>query len=230
MYSWQAFVTGLIVSEIPYLIVCAVLFFFTFYYTVGFSSDSRLAAPVFLIMLLYEFLYTGIGQFVAAYAPNAIAAALANPLVIFTLVGYAGVLVPYGQIVPFFRYWLYWMNPFHYLLSSLLVFTTWDVQIQCKESELAIFNPPNSQTCEQYLEEFLTGPYGMAANLLNPNDTSRCQVCQYTSGSDYLRALNIQERWIGWRDTGIVALFAVSSYALVYVLMKLRTKKSKIAE
>ena len=33
-------------------------------------------------MTLYEFLYTGIGQFVAAYAPNAVFAALVNPLLI----------------------------------------------------------------------------------------------------------------------------------------------------
>ena len=33
-------------------------------------------------MTLYEFLYTGIGQFIAAYAPNAVFAALVNPLLI----------------------------------------------------------------------------------------------------------------------------------------------------
>lgn len=33
-------------------------------------------------MTLYEFLYTGIGQFVAAYAPHEIFAALVNPLLI----------------------------------------------------------------------------------------------------------------------------------------------------
>jgi ABC-type multidrug transport system permease subunit len=57
-------------------------------------------------MLVYEFIYTGIGQFVAAPAPNAIFAALINPLLIGTLVSFCGVLVPYSQIQPFWKYWV----------------------------------------------------------------------------------------------------------------------------
>jgi ABC-type multidrug transport system ATPase subunit/ABC-type multidrug transport system permease subunit len=59
MYHWAAFVTGLIVSEIPYLIICAVLYFVAFYYTVGFPSDSSRAGAVFFVMMFYEFIYTG---------------------------------------------------------------------------------------------------------------------------------------------------------------------------
>jgi ABC-type multidrug transport system permease subunit len=54
-------------------------------------------------MTLYEFLYTGIGQFIAAYAPNAVFAALVNPLLIGVLVLFCGVLVPYTQITTFWR-------------------------------------------------------------------------------------------------------------------------------
>lgn len=56
-------------------------------------------------MTLYEFLYTGIGQMIAAYSPNAVFAALVNPLVISVLVTFSGVLVPYPQITAFWRYW-----------------------------------------------------------------------------------------------------------------------------
>lgn len=99
MYHWAAFVTGLIVSEIPYLIVCAVLYFLCWYYTVGFPLDSNKAGAVFFVMLFYEFIYTGkqqacknkykhvrmvnnvagIGQAIAAYSPNAVFANLINP-------------------------------------------------------------------------------------------------------------------------------------------------------
>ena len=57
-------------------------------------------------MLVYEFIYTGIGQFVAAPAPNAVFASLINPLLIGTLVSFCGVLVPYAQIQAFWRYWV----------------------------------------------------------------------------------------------------------------------------
>lgn len=57
------------------------------------------------LQVVYECLYTGIGQMIAAYAPNAVFASLVNPLVITTLVSFCGVMVPYSQIEPFWRYW-----------------------------------------------------------------------------------------------------------------------------
>jgi ABC-type multidrug transport system permease subunit/ABC-type multidrug transport system ATPase subunit len=229
MYSWIAFVTALIVSEIPYLCLCAVLYFVCWYYTVGFPSDSDKAGAVFFVMLMYEFVYTGIGQFISAYAPNAIFAALINPVIIGTLASFCGVLVPYQQIQAFWRYWIYWMNPFNYLMGSMLTFTIFDVEVKCKDSEFALFDPPNGTTCGEYLSEFMQG-MGARMNVLDVDATSGCRVCQYTRGSDYLLGVNLKDYYYGWRDAAIVALFAISSYALVYVLMKLRTKASKQAE
>jgi ABC-type multidrug transport system ATPase subunit/ABC-type multidrug transport system permease subunit len=218
MYHWSAFVTGLIVSEIPYLVICAVLYFVCWYYTVGFPVASERAGAVFFVMLFYEFIYTGIGQATAAYAPNPVFAALVNPLIISVLVSFSGVLVPYAQITAFWRYWIYWMNPFNYLMGSLLVFTIWDAPVQCSENELAIFNPPSGQTCRAYLSDFLRG-MGSGSNLINPDATSDCRVCQYSNGSDYLRTLNQEAYYYGWRNAGIVVLFALSSYAMVFALM-----------
>jgi len=229
MYSWIAFVTGLIVSEIPYLMLCGVLYFACWYYTVGFPTDSNKAGATLFVMLMYEFIYTGIGQFIAAYAPNAIFASLVNPLIIGTLVSFCGVLVPYSQIQPFWRYWMYYLNPFTFLMSSMLTFTLFDEEIKCKPHELAIFDTPGNETCAAYLGEYMQG-LGSRINLLNPEATAACEVCQYRFGSDYLATINLGEYYYGWRDAGIVALYAVSSYVMVYLLMKLRTKQSKTAQ
>lgn len=229
MYSWVAFVTGLVLSEIPYLVFCAALYFVCWYYTVGFPPSSHRAGATFFVMLFYEFIYTGIGQFIAAYAPNAVFASLVNPFVIGLLVSFCGVLVPYAQMQVFWRSWLYWLNPFRYLMGSMLVFGVWDVPVVCKEGELAVFNPPGGQTCGSYLAGYLQGT-GAGANLLNPQAMEGCKVCQYRTGSDWLHGLNLLEYYYGWRDAGIVVIFAISSYALVFVLMKLRTKTSKKAE
>lgn len=229
MYSWVAFTTGLVVSELPYLCVCAVLYFACWYYTVGFPHDSGRAGATFFVMLMYELVYTGIGQFIAAYAPNEMFASLVNPLVIGVLVSFCGVLVPYTQIQAFWRYWMYWLNPFNYLMGSMLVFAIWDTPVVCKAGELARFDPPAGSTCAEYLAGYLEG-MGASSNLLNPADAADCRVCQYSSGSDYLRTLNLMEYYYGWRDAAIVVIFAISSYALVYALMKLRTKTSKKAE
>jgi ATP-binding cassette subfamily G (WHITE) protein 2 (SNQ2) len=71
---------------------------------------------------------------------------------------------------------------------------------------------------------------GARTNLLNPQATTGCEVCQYRTGADYLATLNLPEKYYGWRDAGIVVIFVLSGYGLVFLLMKLRTKKSKKAE
>ena len=146
------------------------------------------------------------------------------------MISFCGVLVPYAQIVSFWRYWMYWINPFNYLMGSMLVFDIWGSDIKCSEKEFARFDPPNGTTCGEYLEDYLGQGLGMISNLVNPDATSECKVCSYTKGEDYLRTLNLKEYYYGWRDAAIVVIFAISSYALVYVLMKLRTKTSKKAE
>nr|ABR15505.1 ABC transporter [Plenodomus lingam]ABR15506.1 ABC transporter [Plenodomus lingam] len=229
MYSWVAFVTGLIVSEIPYLILCAIAYFLCSYYSQGLPSGSDKAGAVFFVMLAYQFMYTGIGQFVAAYAPNPVFASLVNPLLLGTLTCFCGVLVPYAQIQEFWRYWMYWLNPFNYLMGALLVFTDFDREIKCTDSEFATFDPPSGQTCGQYLDAWLNGP-GARTNLVNPDATMECRVCQYTRGSDYLVTVNLNDYYYGWRNAAICVIFVFSSYGLVYLMMKLRTKVSKKAE
>ncbi|PLB55533.1 hypothetical protein P170DRAFT_443293 [Aspergillus steynii IBT 23096] len=227
IYSWKAFVTALILSEVPYLCICAVLYFACWYYTVGSPIESSKAGAAFFVVFIYEFLYTSIGQFIAAYAPNAVFAALANPLLVGFLVSFCGILVPYGQIVAFWRYWVYWLNPTTYLVGSMLTFTIFDADVSCADSELAIFEPPSNMTCGDYLAEYLENS---GANLLNPDAVLQCEVCPYTKGSDYLETININGWYYGWRDAAITIIFIISSYALVYCFMALKTKSSKKAE
>ncbi|KAM0309735.1 hypothetical protein ACHAO8_008783 [Botrytis cinerea] len=229
MYHWAPFVTGLIVSEFPYLIVCALLYYVCWYFTAGLPSGANSAGSVFFVVILYELLYTGIGQSVAAYAPNAVFASLVNPLVITTLVSFCGVMVPYSQIEPFWKYWIYYLDPYNYLMSSLLIFTSWDKSVHCTPDELAIFDPSPNQTCGEYLDIYQRG-MGAGINLWNPEATADCRVCQYTHGGDYLKGLNLAEKSYGWRNTGIVVAFVVGIYGLVYFMMKLRTKATKKAE
>ncbi|WVW81393.1 hypothetical protein I302_103385 [Kwoniella bestiolae CBS 10118] len=226
LYSWQAFCFGEIVAEIPYLLVCALLYFAPWYPVVGFSFKPSVAGPVYLQMTLYEFLYTGIGQFVAAYAPNAVFAALVNPLLIGVLVSFCGVLVPYPQITAFWRYWIYYLNPFNYLIGGLTSRIMWDVDVQCAEQEYGVFDPPSGQTCSAYMQDFLSQNPGY---IDNPDATSQCRYCPYSKGNEYLKTLNLGDKVDGWRDIAITALFVLSSYGFVFLLLKLRSKASKKA-
>lgn len=124
---------------------------------------------------------------------------------------------------------MYYIDPFNYLMSALLIFTTWDKPVVCKPNEVALFQPALNQTCGEYLQAYQSG-MGAATNILNPEDLSDCRVCQYNSGGDYLRTLNLDEKYFGWRNAGIIVVFVLGIYGLVYLMMKLRTKATKKAE
>ena len=51
--------------------------------------------------------------------------------------------------------------------------------------------------------------------MLNPDATSDCQYCPYTTGDQYLATLNISFD-NKWRDFGIFLAFCISNWALVY--------------
>ncbi|KAF3043071.1 hypothetical protein E8E11_001661 [Didymella keratinophila] len=195
-YHWAPFVAGLVVSEMPYLVICALLYFLCWYFTVGLPTEAKYAGSTFFVVMFYEFLYTGIGQMIAAYAPNAVFAALTNPLLITTL-------TPLTIVASRINY----LDPFNYLMSSLLVFTSWSATVTCKPSELAVIDPPSNQTCGEYLFEYQQG-MGANTNLLNPAATTGCEVCQYADGAGYLRTLNLKEEYYGWRNAAIVVLFS----------------------
>lgn len=124
---------------------------------------------------------------------------------------------------------MYYIDPFNYLMSSLPVFTTWSKPVTCTPDEIALFDPPANQTCGEYLATYQQG-MGVGTNLLNPSANDDCRVCQYTTGGDYLRSLNLTEEYFGWRNAGLVVVFVLGIYGLVFLMMKLRTKATKKAE
>ncbi|KAF3343674.1 putative membrane protein [Verticillium dahliae VDG2] len=197
-YHWFAFIMAQLISEIPLLILCGTLYFACWYFTAGFPVEASISGQVYLEMILYEFLYTSIAQAIAAYSPNEYFAALANPLIVGTaLINFCGVAVPYARIQAFWRYWLYYLNPFTYLMGALLQPVIWDVEVECKASELTHIDLPQNTTCGEYMDEFLAINAGYVTDITN--ETS-CAYCPYSTGADYLRTMNINGKYYGWRD------------------------------
>ncbi|KAL4789312.1 P-loop containing nucleoside triphosphate hydrolase protein [Aspergillus venezuelensis] len=226
-YHWIAFIDAQAISEMPYLVVCGTLYFLCWYFTVGFPSAAYISGHVYFQMLLYEFLYTPIGQAIAAYAPNEYAASLVNPLILGAgLIGFCGVVVPYAQINVFWRYWLCYLDPFTYLIGGLLGEVLWDTEVQCADSEWVKIEIPSNETCGSYLGSFIEASGGYVRDAAS---TASCEYCKYAVGSKYAAQFNLKAKYYSWRDTGITALFCITTYLCVFLMMKLRSKKTKTA-
>lgn len=121
---------------------------------------------------------------------------------------------PYSQLSPFWRYWLYYLNPSTYWIGGVLSATLPSIPVSCLPTEAARFNPPPGQTCAQYAAAFVS-TVAHQGYLMNPQATSDCGYCPYSTGAEYLRTLNVRPE-DKWRDLGIFAAFCVSNWALVY--------------
>jgi ATP-binding cassette subfamily G (WHITE) protein 2 (SNQ2) len=127
-----------------------------------------------------------------------------------------GIIVPYDQIQVFWRYWLYYLNPFTYLLGGMIKAVAGNVSVVCSSTDLATFNPPPGQSCREYAGAWVSNA---SAQLLNPDATTACSVCKWTNGNQYLDGFNLgtdgllENKWAYW---GIFFLFTVLNVGLVY--------------
>ncbi|GAA5828045.1 hypothetical protein JCM11251_005707 [Rhodosporidiobolus azoricus] len=188
MYSPVVFALSQLGAEMPYSILCSVVFFLLLYYPMGFNMDSDRAGYAFAFILLTELFAVTMGQAVAALAPTIYAAAMTNPflLVVFSL--FCGVTVPPNSMPHFWRSWLYYLDPFTWLISGLVTNELEGLDIRCLDREYRTIEPPAGQSCGEYLNPYIGAAGGY---LFDENATSNCQYCQYSQGSDFYEPLGM---------------------------------------
>jgi len=89
---------------------------------------------------LFNAFYVGFGQAIAFFSANELLASLYVPFF------FLFVVTPYAALPTFWRFWMYWLSPFHYLLEGFLAAVTDNVPAICDTNELARFSPPPGQT------------------------------------------------------------------------------------
>lgn len=136
-----------------------------------------------MLLMLFEVFYVGFGQLIAAMAPNELFASLLTPSFFTFVISFCGAFVPYAAIPYFWRSWMYWVTPFHYLLEGFLSVLTHDVPIQCLPREEARFSAPDNQTCLEYAANYAE----KAGGYVTDNGDGLCAYCQFSSGDQFVR-------------------------------------------
>ncbi|KAI9065216.1 pleiotropic drug resistance ABC transporter [Trametes sanguinea] len=210
MYSWTALVTSQILIELPWNILGSSLYFLCWYWTVGFPTD-RAGFTYFMLGFWFPLYYTTIGQAVASMAPNAEIAALLFSFLFSFVLTFDGVLQPYRQLG--WWQWMYRLSPYTYLIEALLGQALGRMPIQCSSVELVTIQPPSGQSCSQYMEPYISMAGGY---LTNPDATSGCQYCEFSSTDAFLgTSFNIFYS-NHWRDLGIFAAFICFNIFCIY--------------
>jgi ATP-binding cassette, subfamily G (WHITE), member 2, SNQ2 len=212
IYSWIAFVTGAVVVEIPYSIVAGSIYFCCWWFgAVGRNVSAFASGYTYILLMLFELYYVSFGQAIASFAPNELLASLLVPIFFLFVVAFCGVVVPPLALPYFWRSWMYWLTPFHYLLEGFLAVAIHDQPVICSSDEVARFLAPPGETCQSYVEPFIEQAGGYVQTGLD----GICEFCQYANGDEFGVGFSVYYSNI-WRDFGIFAGFCVFNYVIIY--------------
>ncbi|GAA5951529.1 hypothetical protein JCM21900_001592 [Sporobolomyces salmonicolor] len=214
IYGRTAFVTSLLVSEIPYSVLCATTYFVLWYFLVGLPPKASTVAFSFALVQIFYFFQSTWALWVVALSPSLGVIGNLLPFFLVSMEAFNGSLMPYAQMPGYYR-WLYHVSPFQHYIRSMLGVILHGVPVQCADFEVVSFLSPPDLTCGNYTADYLASHSGY---LLNPSSSSTCHFCPLSTGDDFLRALNISfsDRW---RSLFVLLGYTCTNLVLAYVLV-----------
>ncbi|RMZ69232.1 abc drug exporter [Pyrenophora seminiperda CCB06] len=210
IYSWFAFVTGAVVCEIPYRILAGTLYWLCWYFGIGFPRRDLIPFKIWMLIVLYELFYLGLGQGIAAFSPSEALASFFIPLFFMFVIAFCGIAVPFFAL-PHFWKWMYHVTPFTYLLEAMLGLVVHNVPVVCSQDELALIPPPPNSTCNQYMGAYVKQAGGYVQTLPD----GFCGYCQFATGDQFAVGFNVFERHF-WRDSAIFGVYVVFNFVFIY--------------
>ncbi|KAG6817582.1 hypothetical protein H0H87_006959 [Tephrocybe sp. NHM501043] len=220
IYSPYVFAMSQLIGEIPYSIVCGIVYWVLMVYPIGFGQGAAgLNGTGFQLLIIIFMLLFGVslGQLVAALSPSVQVAVLFNPFLGLFLSQFCGVTIPYPTLIKFYRSWVYPLDPYTRTLAAMVSTELHGLFITCKPDEFNIFNPPSGQTCADWGSAFVDKFGGYIENL---NDTIACRYCQYRVGEQFYEPLNIKYS-LRWRDAFILFSFFVFNLICTIIASRL---------
>jgi ABC-type multidrug transport system permease subunit/ABC-type multidrug transport system ATPase subunit len=230
-YSWKVFMLSQIVTEIPWNTLMSVFMFICVYFPVGFDSngdpDQKHERGILMWLLFWQFLV-----FTCTFANACIAITdtaemggnLANVLFMMCLF-FCGVIAT-PDAMPRFWIFMYRVSPFTYLISAILSTGLANTDVRCSSNEYVHFNPPDNQTCGDFMQGYIAQ---MGGYLENSGATTDCSFCSVANTNSFLASIssNFDDRW---RDFGIGMVYIVVNIAaalFLYWLVRMPKGKKK---
>lgn len=224
-YGWLPFAMSIILVEIPYLVALSATYMFFFYWTTGLENESDRVGYFFILLVVYFIHSVLMGLAVAAFCESGTMAAVINPFFIIILLLFAGIFQPPMSMPAFWSSWMYWLDPYHYLVEGFITNALEGVKVVCGEEDFIKIKAPSGQTCGQYMANFFDN--GGLGYIANPNSTDYCNYCQYTVGNEFY------EERIGWhfsnrwRNFGILCLYTIFNVFMFILFAYLYRKQRR---
>ncbi|KAJ3112678.1 hypothetical protein HDU96_004308 [Phlyctochytrium bullatum] len=155
-YPPQAFAAAVTTVEIPFAIVSSTFMFLVFYWTVGLNPNSDRVICFYVASSVYMLWAVSFGQMIGSFVATESTGKALVPLCTSVLALFAGVTIRYDSMPDFYKHWLYWIDPYHYYIETLLVNDLQGVNLYCDEKSTVPVPLPPGTTCEAYFAPYLT--------------------------------------------------------------------------
>ena len=213
MYSPITFATAIVTAELPYSVLCAVVFYICLYFMPGLQATPSRAGYQFFMILITEVFAVTMAQGLASMTPSPRISAQFDPFIIIIFALFCGVTIPAPQMPGFWRAWLYQLDPFTRLIGGMVTTALQGLSVVCKPHELNQFTAPENSTCGEYMQPFFAN--GGSGYLVN-NSTHDCEYCAYKVGDEFYKPLNMSFA-NRWRDLGIYIAFIGSNLIILFM-------------
>jgi ABC-type multidrug transport system permease subunit len=210
----------------------AIFCFLVWYYPVGLYRNAEPSDTVhirgFLTILIIwaSFLFaSSLAHMLIAGAPNEEIAGAFSTLLSIMMYAFCGILAGPSEL-PRFWIFMYRVNPFTYLVSSLMSSTLGEAPAFCASNEFQNFFAPENQTCGDYLSVYRSMAGGYVENPL-ASGGEECRFCQMESTDQFLRNINVNfaQRW---RDFGLLWVYILVNIAgAIFLYWLCRVPKGK---
>lgn len=214
----------------------AIFCFLVWFYPVGLyrnaqqtdSIHSRSTLTMLIIWATFLFASSFAHMLIAGMESAQLASSMSNILFIM-MYAFCGILAG-PNALPRFWIFMYRVNPFTYLVSSLLSTTLGAARMQCADNEILSFSVPSGMTCGEYMEDYRAANGGY---LLNPGAeaSEQCNFCTSEYTNQFLSHVNVDFE-TRWRDFGLLWVYiAVNTIGAIvfYKLFRVPRKKKEKA-
>lgn len=117
--------------------------------------------------------------------------------------------------LPGFWIFMYRVSPFTYLVSGMLSTGLANNNVVCSSTELLHFEPANSQTCADYMQDYID-TFGGYLTEASQQSTTTCEFC---SADDVNVVLDVYSVRYGdrWRNLGIFWVYIIFNVVMAIV-------------
>lgn len=123
---------------------------------------------------------------------------------------------------------MYRVSPATYLVGGMASASVGNTELHCSQYELLKFDSPSSQSCGEYMAQYLQDT-GNSGRLLNPDTVGQCLYCSVRETNTVLATMGIYVSDT-WRDFELqlvyVAFNILATFAL-YWLVRMPRKKTR---